>query len=133
MGMEEITTFGIKYSLSLPSLANKNSNSLRDGKDEAIYTCTGPFMRNFVRKSVKGGRYNAFNQHFKSEISDEVFNNISKELNVNSNICNLLAFFLIFETNMKNYMQKCSIQNMRFIEILLKKKKLIIITKNLTC
>ena len=40
-------------------------------------------MRNFVRKSIKGGRCNAFNQHYKCEISDEVFNIISKELNVN--------------------------------------------------
>ena len=40
-------------------------------------------MRNFVRKAIKVGRCNAFNQHYKSEISDEVFNIISKELNVN--------------------------------------------------
>ena len=43
-------------------------------------------MRNFVRKAIKGGRYNAFNQHYKSGISDEVFNIISKGLNVNGNI-----------------------------------------------
>ena len=42
-------------------------------------------MRNFVRKSIKGGRCNAFNQRYKSGISDEVFNIISKELNVNDN------------------------------------------------
>ena len=47
-------------------------------------------MRNFVGKSIKGGRCNACNQHYKSEISDEVFNIISKELNVNGNICDLL-------------------------------------------
>ena len=47
-------------------------------------------MRNFVRNSIKGGRCNAFNQYFKSEISDEVFNIISKELDVNGNICEIL-------------------------------------------
>ena len=47
-------------------------------------------MRNFVRQSIKRGRCNAFNQHYESEISDEVFNIISKELNVNGNICDLL-------------------------------------------
>ena len=53
-------------------------------------------MRNFVRKSIKGGRCNAFNQHYKSEISDEVFNIISKELNVNGNICDLLEKYFKF-------------------------------------
>ena len=80
----------MKNSLTLPSLANKYFKSLRDENDEPIYTYTDPFMRNFVRKAIKGGRCNAFNQHNKSELSDEVFNTISKELNVNGNICDLL-------------------------------------------
>ena len=96
MGMEELTEFGTKNSLTLPSLANKNFNSSRDENDELIYTYTDPFMRNFVRKAIKGGRCNAFNQHYKSEISDEVFNIISKELNVNGNICDLLEKYFKF-------------------------------------
>ena len=96
MGMEEITGFGIKNSLTLPSLANKYFNSLRDENDEPIYIYTDPFMRNFVRKSIKGGRCNAFNQHYKCEISDEVFNIISKELNVNGNICEILEKYFKF-------------------------------------
>ena len=83
MGMEELTNFGMKNSLTLPAVANKYFNSLRDENDEPIFTYTDPFMRNFVRKAIKGGRCNAFNQHYKSEISDEVFNIISKEINVN--------------------------------------------------
>ena len=47
MGMEEITGFGMKNSLTLPSLANKYLNSLRDENDEPIYTYTDPFLRNF--------------------------------------------------------------------------------------
>ena len=73
----------MKNSLTLPSLANKYFNSLKDENDEPVCTYTDPFMRNFVRKAIKGGRCNAFNQRYKSEISDEVFNLISKELNVN--------------------------------------------------
>ena len=78
MGMEELTGFVMKNSLTLPSLAKKYFNGLRDQNDEPIYTHTDSFMRNFVRKTIKGGRCNAFNQHYKSEISDEVFNIISK-------------------------------------------------------
>ena len=96
MGMEELTEFGMKNSLTLPSLANKYFNSLRDENDEPIYTYTDPFMRNFVRKAIKGGKCIAFNQHYKSEISDEVFNIISKELNVNGNICDLLEKYFKF-------------------------------------
>ena len=47
-------------------------------------------MRNFVRKVFKGGRCKAFNQHYKFEFSDGKFSNISKELNVNGNICEIL-------------------------------------------
>ena len=96
MGMEELTGFGMKNSLTLPSLANKYFSSLRDENDEPIYTYTHPFMRNFVRKAIKGGGCNAFNQHYKSEFSDEVFNIISKELNVNGNICDLLEKYFEF-------------------------------------
>ena len=88
--MEELAGFGMKNSLTLPSLANNFFNSLRDENDEPIYTYTDPFMRNFARKSIKGGRCKAFNQYFKSENSDEVFGIISKELNVNGNICEIL-------------------------------------------
>ena len=88
--MEKLTNLGMKNSLTSPSLANKYFKSLRDEDDEPIYTYTDPFMRNFVRKTIKGGRCNAFNQHYKSQISDEVFNIISKELNVNGDICVLL-------------------------------------------
>ena len=47
-------------------------------------------------KQLKGGRCNAFNQHYKSEISDEVFNIVSKELNVNGNICEILEKYFEF-------------------------------------
>ena len=72
MGMEVLIGFSMKNSLTLPPLANKYFNSLRDENDEPIYTYTDSFMRNFVRNSIKGGRCNAFNQHSKSEITDNV-------------------------------------------------------------
>ena len=94
--MEKLNNFGMKNSLISPSLANKHFNSLVDENDEPIYTCTDPFMRNFVRKAIKSGRCNAFNQHYKSENSDEVFNIISKELNVNGNISESLEKYFNF-------------------------------------
>ena len=96
MVMEKLTEFGMKNSLTLPSLANKYFNSLRDENDEPIYTYTDPFMRNFVGKAIKGGRCNAFNQRYKSEISGEVFNIISKNLNVNGNECEIIEKYFEF-------------------------------------
>ena len=91
-GMEELTEVGMKNSLTLPSLANKHFNSLRDESDEPIYTYNDEFMRHFVRQSLKGGRCSALNQYYKSNISQEVFNIISKELNVNGNdnVCEII-------------------------------------------
>ena len=91
-GMEELTGFGMKNSLPLPALANQYFNSLRDENDESIYTDNAEFMRHFVRQSIKGGRCSALNQYYKSAISEDVFNIISKELNVNGNdnVCEII-------------------------------------------
>ena len=96
MGMEELTGFGMKNSLTFSSLANKYFNSLRDENDEPIYTYTDPFMGNFVRKSIKEGGCNVFIQCYISEFSDEVFNIISKELNVDGNECDILENYFEF-------------------------------------
>ena len=50
-------------------------------------------MRHFVRKSLKDGRCASYNQYYESSLSDEVFNIISKELNVKCNICEILDIF----------------------------------------
>ena len=84
-GMEKLKGFGMKNSLTLPSLANKYFNSLRYESDEPIYSYNDEIMRHFVRQSIKGGRCSALNQYYKSNISQEVFNIISKELKVNAN------------------------------------------------
>ena len=50
---EELTGFGMKKNLTLPSLANNYFNSLRDESDEPIYICNNEFMRHFLRQSIK--------------------------------------------------------------------------------
>ena len=47
-------------------------------------------MRCFVRQSFKCGRCGSFNQYHKSTISDEVFNNTSKEIGVIGKLCEIL-------------------------------------------
>ena len=53
-------------------------------------------MRNFVRNAIKGGRRIAFIQHYKSELSHELFKIFSNELNFNGNICDLLEKYFNF-------------------------------------
>ena len=101
--MEELTIFGTKNSLTLSTLANKYFNSLGDEKHELINTYADPFLRNFVRSSIKGGRCKSFIQKNKSENSDEVFNNVSKELNVIGNICDLERYFEFLDKYEKLY------------------------------
>ena len=113
----------MKISLTLPSLANKYFNRLRDENDEPIYTYTDPFMRNFVRKAIKGDRCNAFNQHYKSEISDEVFNIISKELNVDGNECDILEkYFEFLIENEKHYEKEFDSKYNDYRDIIQKEK-----------
>ena len=88
--MEELTGFGKKNSLTLPSLANKYFNSLREENDDPIYIHNEDYMRYLVRQSIKGGRCGSFNQYFKSTSSDRELNIIPKELDVNGNICEIL-------------------------------------------
>ena len=94
--MEELTNFSKKNSVTLLSLANKDFNSLRDENDELIYTYTDLFMRKFDRNSIKVGGCIPFNQDYKSQISDGVFIDISRKLNVNGNICDLLENYFEF-------------------------------------
>ena len=89
-GMEQLTGFGMKNSLTLPSLAKKCFNSLGDEKDEAIDTYYDEYMRYFIRTTLKGGRRTAYNQHYKSKWADEVFNIISTELDIKANVCELV-------------------------------------------
>ena len=106
--MEELTGFGMKNCLTLPSLANEYFNSLRDESDEPIYTYNDEFMRHFVRKSIKGGPCSALKQFYKSNISKEVFNIISKELNIddnNENVCEIIDKYFDYTNEQKKIIE----------------------------
>ena len=90
MGMEVLTNFGMKNSLTLPSLANKYFNILREENDETIYAHTDPLLRNFVSQSIKGARCSILNQYYESSFSDNVFNILPQELNAQGNICEFM-------------------------------------------
>ena len=105
-GMEEITEFGMKNSLTLPSLGWKYFNFKIEDDDaqssmRPIYTYTDKYMRWFIRNSIKGGRCCAFNQYYKSEISNKIFKTISEEFNVNGNICDIINVYIKYVNKIK--------------------------------
>ena len=51
-------------------------------------------MRWFVRQSIKGGLFCAFNQYCKSKIRDDFLIIISEELNVKGNIYDIIEAYL---------------------------------------
>ena len=54
-GIEQLLEFGIKNSLTLPSLTNKYFISLRDENDGTIYNYNDDYIRDCTRRSVKLG------------------------------------------------------------------------------
>ena len=84
----------MKDCLSVPGLGWKYFNSMRDDNDEPVYTYNDKYMRHFVRQSIKGGRVSCFNQYYKSKVSDEMFQNISKELDVKRNVYEIIESYM---------------------------------------
>ena len=90
-------------------------------------------MRNFVRKAIKGGRCNAFNQHYESETSDEVLNFISKKLDNTDNICEILEKYFKFLNNYeKQYAKEFDSKYDDYRDIDQKEKEKYV-NKDLTC
>ena len=74
----------------------------------------------FIRKSLKSGRKKVFNQHYASIVSDELFNIISTELNVNGNVCKILdKNFQLLKNIEKNHKTNL-IRNLKTIDVSIK-------------
>ena len=95
--MEEITVFGMKDCLSLPGLGWTYFNCLITGGDEPIYTYNEKYMRYFLQRSVRRGRVCAFNQNYKSKISDDILKIISEELNAKGNFYDIIEAYLDYK------------------------------------
>ena len=54
-------------------------------------------MRWFVRQSIKGGRVCAFNQYYKSKISDDILKIISNELNFTGNVYDVIEVYMKYK------------------------------------
>ena len=94
--MEEITGFLMKDCLSTPGLGLKYLNSLKT-EDEPIYTYNDNYLKWFTRHIVFGGRISAFNQCYKSKISDDIIKIIPNALNFKGNVYDIIEAYMKYE------------------------------------
>ena len=129
--MEDLTRFGMKNSINLPSLANMFFSCLGDENDETIYTYTDTLMMTFARKNMKGGQCSAVYQYYKSIIFDDVFNYPSAELDIERNVCEILDKYFEYTTKHRKKKKTDITHNLKIKEILIKTKNQIMSTINL--
>ena len=114
MEMQKMSGFGIKDCLTEASLGWKCFGTYN--KDREFYTFNDKYVRNFIRKSIKGGRCGAFNRYFESNQFDAIMSTIKKHLKINDNEISIIIdkyleyintkrdeFKLEFENGEKDY------------------------------
>ena len=93
MEMQKMSGFGIKDCLTEASLGWKCFGTYN--KDREFYTFNDKYVRSFIRKSIKGGRFGAFIRYFESNQCEEILNTIKKHLKINDNeISNIIDEYL---------------------------------------
>ena len=58
-------------------------------------------MRHFVRQSLKGCRCGSYSQFYISAISHDLLNIISKELNVNGKVCEIIDKYFEYTNKLR--------------------------------
>ena len=95
MEMQKMSGFGIKGCLTEGNLGWKCFGTYNKNKE--FYTFNDKFVRDFIRKSIRGGRVGAFNRYFESSQCEKILNTIKKHLKINDNeISNIIHKYLKF-------------------------------------
>ena len=101
MEMQKMSGFGIKDCLTEASLGWKCFGTYN--KDREFYTFNDKYVRDFIRKSIKGGRVAALNRYFESNQCYEILNIIKKHLKINDNeISNIIDNYLKYINNKRD-------------------------------
>ena len=75
--MQKMSISGIEDCLTEASLGWKCFGTYKE--DREFYTFKDKYVRDIIRKSIKGGRVAAFNRYFKSNQCEEIPNTIQKQ------------------------------------------------------
>ena len=76
MEMQKMSGYGIKDCLTEATLGWKFFGRYNENRE--IYNCNDKYVRDFIRRSINGGRVGAFNRYFESKQCEEVLNTIKK-------------------------------------------------------
>ena len=127
MEMQKMSDFGIKDCLTEASLGWKCFGTYN--KDRDFYTFKDKYVRDFIRKSTKGGRVGAYNRYFESSQCEKILNIIKKHLKINDNeITNIVdeylnyihikrnEFKLEFENGEKDYRKNNNKESDKFLD-----------------
>ena len=83
MEMQKMSGFGIKDCLTEASLGWKCFGKYN--KDREFYNFNNKYVRDFIRKSIKGGRVCAFVRYFESKQCEQILNTIKNHLKIKDN------------------------------------------------
>ena len=108
MEMQKMSGFGIKDCLTEASLGWKGFGT--NNKNKEFYTFNNKYVRDFIRKSIKGGRVGAFNRYFETKQCEEILNIIKNHLKINNEISNIVDEYLKF-INIKREEFKLKFEN----------------------
>ena len=109
MEMQKMSGFRIKECLTEASIGWKCFGTYN--KDREFYTFNDEYVRDFIRRSIKGGRVAAFIRYFESSQREEILNTIQKHLRIKDNeISNVIDEFLKY-INIKRYEFELEFEN----------------------
>ena len=127
MEMQKMSGFGIKDCLTEASLGWKCFGTY--DKDREFYTFNDKYVRDFIRRSIKGGRVAALFRYFESNQCEEILNTRKKHPEIIDNeISNIIdeylkyintkreEFRLKFENGEKNYRKINKKELHKFVE-----------------
>ena len=81
--MQNMSGFSIRDCLTEASLGWKCFGTYN--KDREFNTFNDKYVRDFIRKSIKGGKVADLNRHFESNQCEEKLNTIKKHFKINDN------------------------------------------------
>ena len=98
MEMQKMSGFGIKDCLTETSLGWICFGKYNRNRE--LYTFNDKYVRDFIRKSIKGGRCGSYIRYFESKQFDEIMSTIKKHLKINDNeISNIVDEYLKYINN----------------------------------
>ena len=109
MEMQKMSGFGIKDCLTEASLGWKCFGTYK--KDREFYTFNNKYVRDFIRKSIKGGRCGAYIRCFESKQCEEILNTIKKHLKIKDNEISIIIDKYLKYINTKREEFKLEFEN----------------------